>query len=247
MEVRPEFSRFVGSDDSGQPIIDTREAKTTLRVANRQTIVIGGLRQRDDIGEFSGIPYLMDMKYIGRLFRSRNTTVRESELIVFISPEIIDSAEDPNGRQKVAEDTLRCRLNQIPEAEGCPPCCRRLPPELILEESSDAPDPDPTGVEDASVESSPPLDYEELPPLAASQIPSAEFQFGVAGRAKHVQALIAEGRLRRLPGVALAEPQLPSQVAEGPPETDGLFEAPLVPQEGPIRTADGSSPTSVLR
>ena len=42
MEVSPEFSRLVGFDSNGQPIIDTRQAKSTLRVANRQTVVIGG-------------------------------------------------------------------------------------------------------------------------------------------------------------------------------------------------------------
>jgi general secretion pathway protein D len=136
MEVAPEFSRHVGNDSNGQPIIDTREAKTTLRVANRQTVVIGGLRQRDDIGEFNGIPYLKDIKGVGRLFRSRNITVRESELVVFIMPEIIDYADVPNRRQQTVVDTVDCRLSQIPEAEGCPPCCRRLPPELCGPEAS---------------------------------------------------------------------------------------------------------------
>jgi general secretion pathway protein D len=243
MIVAPEFSRFVGTDDNGQPIIDTRNASTTLRVANRQTIVIGGLRQREDIGEFSGIPYLKDLKYAGRLFRARNITVRESELVVFISPEIIDCVDEPKGRQKMAEETVRCRLDTIPEGEGCPPCCRRLPPEMTDDEPSDAGEPFPTDVEDASAESSPSLDYDELPPLAASQIPSAEFQFGVAGRAKHVQVLMAEGRLRRLPTVAQVEPQ----VAENAPAADDLFPAPIAPQDGRIRTADGSSPTSILR
>ncbi|MEX2015467.1 MAG: endonuclease/exonuclease/phosphatase family protein, partial [Candidatus Hydrogenedentales bacterium] len=39
-----------------QPIIDRREAKTTVRVINGQTLVIGGLRQRSDIGDFNAVP-----------------------------------------------------------------------------------------------------------------------------------------------------------------------------------------------
>jgi general secretion pathway protein D len=122
MEVSPEFSRLTGfTPGDNQPIIDKRTATTTLDVANRQTIVIGGLRQRDDVGDFKGIPYLKDVRIIGNLFRSRNTDVRESELVVFISPEIISPADPLDRREQRVVDTLGCRLNMIPEAEGCPP------------------------------------------------------------------------------------------------------------------------------
>jgi hypothetical protein len=128
MEVTPEFSRLTGfTPGDNQPIIDVRSASTVLTVANRQTVVIGGLRQRSDIGDFQGVPYLKDLKLVGRLFRSRDTDVRESELVVFIMPEIIHCADKHSFRQQLVEDTIRCRLDQIPEAEGCPPCCRRLP------------------------------------------------------------------------------------------------------------------------
>jgi general secretion pathway protein D len=122
MEVSPEFSRLTGfTPGDNQPIIDKRTATTTLNVANGQTIVIGGLRQRDDVGDFKGIPYLKDMRVVGNLFRSRNTDVRESELVVFICPEVITPDDPVNHRQQMIVDTLGCRLNMIPEAEGCPP------------------------------------------------------------------------------------------------------------------------------
>jgi general secretion pathway protein D len=212
MVVSPEFSRHVGNDDAGQPIIDTREASSTLRVANRQTIVIGGLRQREDIGDFNGVPYLKDLKGVGRLFRSRSTTVRESELVVFITPEIIECAESLDHRQRMIDDTINCRLNQIPEAEGCPPCCRRLPPEMVDQvmldgESIDATEELPEQVENDSPDlESGAQNSEDLPPLSAAQIPSSEFQFGVAGRANHVRVLVDDGRLRRLPTTEEAPP-----------------------------------------
>lgn len=54
----------------------------------------------------------------------------------------------------------------------------------------------------------------ELPtPMSATQIPSAEFQFGVAGRNEQVRSLVAEGRLRRLPVVA---PSSTAAAAERP-------------------------------
>lgn len=119
MFVEPEFSRLAGfTPKENQPIIDSRKASTTVRVANRQTLVLGGLRQRTDTGEFNGIPLLKDLRIIGPAFRSRDTNVRESELIVFIMPEIISFDDPPMQRQFAAQETVLCKLGQIPEGEG---------------------------------------------------------------------------------------------------------------------------------
>lgn len=278
MEVNPEVSRLTGfTPGDNQPIIDTSSALTTLSVANRQTVVIGGLRQRSDVGEFNGVPYLKDLKLVGRLFRSRDTDVRESELVVFISPEIVSYSDEPNCRQKIATETIDCRLDQIPEAEGCPPCCRRLPPGSFAEPipadavpvgespSSDAaatvgqevhepvgdfyaPEADP--VNNNSDGSLPPPKTDESPePMSASQIPSAEFQFGIAGRNDQVQTLVADGRLRRLPTVPLA-----NTWRIGPLVTSRLFEAPAVipttltpAGDEQLRTAERTTTTTVRR
>jgi general secretion pathway protein D len=120
MVVEPEFSRLAGfTPQENQPIIDTRKTTTTVRIANRQTLVLSGLRQRSDTGQFNGIPFLKDVKYIGPLFRSRDTNVRESELIVFLMPEIVNYDEEMECRDAAALDTIGCRLEGIPVAEGC--------------------------------------------------------------------------------------------------------------------------------
>jgi general secretion pathway protein D len=120
LDVEQEFSRVSGfTENDNQPIVDTRNANTTVRVANRQTLVIGGLRQRSDTGDFNGIPFLKDVKYLGPLFRSRNTTVRESELVVFLMPEIVAYDEPHSPREYMAQETVKCRLDRIPMAEGC--------------------------------------------------------------------------------------------------------------------------------
>jgi general secretion pathway protein D len=234
MLVNPEVSRLTGfTPGDNQPIIDTNSASTTLTVANRQTVVIGGMRQRGDVGDFNGIPYLKDLNLVGRLFRSRDTDARETELVVFICPEIISYCDEPTCRQKLAEDTIRCRLDQIPEAEGCPPCCRRLPPhageeELLPLKSDD----EPTAAGPVSPSGSPteakPRDAvsvrqpECVEPLSAARIPSAEFQFGAAGRSEQIRALIAEGRLRRLPLVTPGDAQVATTVLPA----NGIFAAP---------------------
>lgn len=122
MDVTPSFSRLTGfTPGDNQPIIDRRQTSTTIRVADLQTIVIGGLRQRTDIGDFTGIPILKDIPIAGKLFRNRETTVRESELVVFITPMIVPFDECPQGRYGAALDTANCWLHRVPWAEGCPP------------------------------------------------------------------------------------------------------------------------------
>ena len=66
------------------------------------------------------IPFLKDIPGIGKLFRNRDTTVRESELVVFITPTIVTYDECPTGRYGAALDTADCWLHRVPWAEGCP-------------------------------------------------------------------------------------------------------------------------------
>lgn len=115
MLVNPRFSILAGlTPDTNQPIIDRREARTTVRVQNGGTIVIGGLRQRSAIKNMAKIPYLGDMKYIYPLFRDKQATVRESELIVFITPKVIDPRYPGSPRQNLIRETATPELNTIP-------------------------------------------------------------------------------------------------------------------------------------
>jgi general secretion pathway protein D len=122
MTVTPSFSRLTGytPGDQPQPIIDRREAQTTVRVANCQTLVIGGLRQRQEINESNGIPFLKDIKYVGALFRSKNTTIRESELVVFLRPEIVSCFACPGPREGAAHGWTQHSLDMIPPAPQAP-------------------------------------------------------------------------------------------------------------------------------
>ena len=134
MLVSPSFSALSGytKDASAQPIIDKREAKTTVRVADRQTFAIGGLRQRSDTGTYSGLPYLKDMKVIGKLFQSRSNTVRESELLVFLTPEIVTPDHPIDPREQINSDETHCLLERVPLAGQTPfphcPCPPGAPP-----------------------------------------------------------------------------------------------------------------------
>jgi general secretion pathway protein D len=111
--VNPQFSVLTGfTENDEQPIIDRREAKTTVRVTNGETFVLGGLRQRTRINNRSGIPYLKDVKYLGKLFRYKQESFRDSELLVFITPEIVSVVADPRPRELAADRYGREELNR---------------------------------------------------------------------------------------------------------------------------------------
>lgn len=131
MEVAPSFSRLAGftPGEQAQPIIDRREASTTVTVLDRQVLVIGGLRSRNDTGNFNGVPYLKDIKtfHLGALFRSRDTEIRESELVVFIMPEIVSTSHVGSCREAAAVDSGKTLLERIPMASTVPPPGRPIP------------------------------------------------------------------------------------------------------------------------
>ena len=113
MLVNPQFSVLTGFTETGnQPIINRREAKTTVRVLNGETFVLGGLRQRTQINNRSGIPYLKDVKYVGKLFRYKQDSFRDSELLVFLTPEIVSAVPDPKPREAAADSFGREALNR---------------------------------------------------------------------------------------------------------------------------------------
>ncbi|MEM9366661.1 MAG: secretin N-terminal domain-containing protein [Planctomycetota bacterium] len=129
LNVKPEYSVVTDFIDNN-PVIDSRTAETTVRVANGQTFVLGGLRQKTLTKVVRGVPYLRDMRLIGKLFRNRESEVRESELIVFLKPEIVGPCHCGKPRERVAESVSTYELDAITYATQCSlipvdhdPCC----------------------------------------------------------------------------------------------------------------------------
>lgn len=90
MKVHPEVSSVVTVTDAG-PQITTREADAVVRVKDNDTIIIGGLISKNDDKTKDGVPGLRSIPVLGRLFQRQTSDQRKSELIVFITPHIIQS------------------------------------------------------------------------------------------------------------------------------------------------------------
>jgi len=91
MEIHPEVS--TGSIINELPQKDSTETTTTLSVKSGQSIIIGGLI-RDYVQEVQvGTPILMDLPLIGSFFRRTVTDTQKREIVVLISPHIVDVAQ----------------------------------------------------------------------------------------------------------------------------------------------------------
>jgi general secretion pathway protein D len=113
LELAPEFSVLAGFAE-GQPIIDRRSTTTEVHVIDGQTFVIGGLLRRNELETVRGIPGLMHWKYFGKLFRDHETTVGESELLIFIKTEIVDLGYMGYPREQMAASIADETLERIP-------------------------------------------------------------------------------------------------------------------------------------
>lgn len=84
-------------------ITSKREVETTVVVGDNETVVLGGLVGNTDTVVESKTPILGDLPVIGALFRGRNTTSVKSNLMIFLTPHIIDGPEDKLEIQRVKE------------------------------------------------------------------------------------------------------------------------------------------------
>lgn len=101
MEAEQSELRIVGGDLGF--IIDKRNAKTQLLVNNGETAVIGGLTQTQVTKNRSGIPILSELPLIGRLFSQTDTREEKKDLLILITPHIIDEGDavrPPDGSSK---------------------------------------------------------------------------------------------------------------------------------------------------
>jgi type IV pilus assembly protein PilQ len=93
MTIHAEQSRLnVVGGDLGF-FFDKSRADNQLLVADGETAVIGGLTQTQVIKNRSGIPYLSELPLIGKLFAQTDTREEKRDLLVLITPHIIDEGE----------------------------------------------------------------------------------------------------------------------------------------------------------
>jgi len=90
MSISPQVSDVIQREETEFPVVSRRSVQTTVRVKDGQTIIIGGLLQNVERHLVSEVPLLGKIPIIDLLFRRESTSKQETELVVFITPHIVD-------------------------------------------------------------------------------------------------------------------------------------------------------------
>ena len=72
------------------PSIDTRSVETQVLVADGQTVVLGGIYETERRETVSKVPFLGDIPFAGALFRSKKRVDNKAELLIFVTPRILE-------------------------------------------------------------------------------------------------------------------------------------------------------------
>jgi type IV pilus assembly protein PilQ len=82
----------VGASYGGIPSINNKQITTQVKVENGGTVVIGGVYTQDVVNGTSKAPLLGDIPILGWLFKYKNVVDNKSELLVFITPKILNDS-----------------------------------------------------------------------------------------------------------------------------------------------------------
>lgn len=82
----------VGEVFNGVPSIDTQSVTTQVLVDNGETVVLGGIYEREQREQESRIPFFGSLPGVGWLFRNRESVDENSELLIFVTPRILQES-----------------------------------------------------------------------------------------------------------------------------------------------------------
>ncbi len=73
----------------GVPPLDTRSIETSVLVENGETVVLGGVFEREETVGSERIPFFGDLPYVGFMFKQELRTDNNKELLIFVTPKIL--------------------------------------------------------------------------------------------------------------------------------------------------------------
>ena len=111
LQISQEVSQVATATTGGiaSPTFSTRESETTVVVQSGETIVIGGIIDDTVDRSRTGVPFVMDIPVVGRLFRVDTDRVRRTELIVLLTPHVVRDRQE----SRTATEAFRSRLEGL--------------------------------------------------------------------------------------------------------------------------------------
>jgi len=105
VEIKPVF-QIPGTqpDVYTPPNVDTRELTSTIRLKDGETYILGGLIQNVQSDNIKKVPFLGDIPLLGRLFRTKSTSLQKSQLMIFLTPHVYFGDEGSVDKDKYMND-----------------------------------------------------------------------------------------------------------------------------------------------
>ena len=95
----PDYANMV----QGNPPIKKSEIDSTVVVQNGDTVVIGGILKNTNSNAVSGLPWLQKIPVLGWLFKTDNTTRKKTQLLIFITPKILQGSGFSESAEKIID------------------------------------------------------------------------------------------------------------------------------------------------
>ena len=126
LQVAPEVSNVDQTLGIDIPGVRTRNASTTVNLREGQTLAIAGLLQLDRAGTTTRVPLVGDIPVVGNLFSDNQYDVREQELLVIVTPYLVDAIENADsiplpGEEIMEPNDLEFYLINRIEGRTCSP------------------------------------------------------------------------------------------------------------------------------
>lgn len=104
MDIDQKVDNVSAGQNTATPTILGRQITSSVAVASGETVVLGGLISEEDNASKEGIPLLKDIPFLGSLFSSTGKNKVKDELIVLITPRVVENKYDA---RKVTEEFKR--------------------------------------------------------------------------------------------------------------------------------------------
>jgi Flp pilus assembly secretin CpaC len=93
------------------PVTASRIYNAALQVSQGYTLAVGGLETTDDHASSDGIPVMRDIPIVGQFFKSKGRSRNKKNLIIFITPTIIENPKATRGISETPESVIPIRPN----------------------------------------------------------------------------------------------------------------------------------------
>ncbi|OTG67561.1 hypothetical protein B9T28_02750 [Acinetobacter silvestris] len=85
-----------GVAPNGEIILNKNEINTNVLVDNGETVVLGGIFEQETANKQTKVPFFGDLPYLGRLFRKDTKLENKRELLIFVTPRIVNDTQSRN-------------------------------------------------------------------------------------------------------------------------------------------------------